>query len=195
MQNKLIILGILTSISVSTALAATNAQPAKAATTEQAAQVMLYQAPQANAAMVEKVNPSERLVGIFQQGDWIKVGDPHNGQTGWINREQYQQAVNKYFQSSIHTVYIQTASNDKGQSNIVAYENGKKLSDKEAKELYERIQKQQTEQARYMQQMFWNMHNVLDQEMHQMNEFNPWNELNIGLMPQPIIVINQAPQK
>lgn len=183
MQNKFIILGLLTGLTTSVAIAANS----KAT---DIAQIALYNAPQANAKVIEKINPGDQLVSIFHQGNWIKVGDPHNGQTGWINREQYQQAINKYFQTNIHTVYIQTASNDKGEPHIVAYENGKKLSDKEAKALYQRIQKQQAEQARYMQKMFWNMHNVLDQQI-QTNEINPWNELSIGIIPQPIIVINQ----
>jgi hypothetical protein len=157
------------------------------------AEVIIYQSPQTNSTVVEKINPGERLVGIFNQGDWIKVGDPRNGQTGWVNREQYQQVINKYFQSNIQTVYIRTASNDKNAPNIIAYQNGKKLSDKDAKQLYQRIQKQQLEQTQYMQKVFWNMQNVMDQNIHELNQpFNPWNELNIGLMPQPIIVINSS---
>lgn len=192
MRFSLIIFTAVVGLASSTIIAA----PAKTATPSQPitkAEIVIYQSPQANAAVVEKLSPNQRLVGIFNQGDWIKVGDPRNGQTGWVNREQYQQAVNHYFQSTIQTVYIRTASNDKSVPNVVAYQNGKKLSDKEAKELYQRIQKQQLEQSQYMQKMFWNMQNVMDQDIHEINQpYNPWNELNIGFMPQPIIVINNS---
>lgn len=187
-----VLVGCLSSTVVAASTPTT--QPASKATDSvNRSEIVIYQLPQTTSAVVEKLKPGKRLLGIFNQGDWIKVGDPDNGQTGWVNRDQYQQAMNRYYQTNIQTVYIHTASNTKGEPRIVAYENGQKLSDKKAKELYQRIQKQQIEQTRYMQRMFWDMQNVMDQQIHELNQpYNPWNELNIGFMPQPIIVINES---
>src|SRR3990167_9092815 len=93
MRSSLIILSAFTSCLVSSVIMAAT----------QNTKIVVYQSPKMNTTVIEKLNPGEHLVGIFQQGDWIKVGDPRNGQTGWVNRDQYQQAMNQYFQSNMQT--------------------------------------------------------------------------------------------
>lgn len=124
-------------------------------------QIVIYSAPNKTAKVEKKVDPTERLIPIYQKKNWIKVGDPKNGETGWINRDQYNAAMSAYYQPEVQTVFIRTTQNskEKPKVDVIAYKNGKKLSEKEAKSLYRRINEQQKREARYFQQMFWDMDN------------------------------------
>lgn len=121
-------------------------------------EVMIYSQPSESSKVIEKINPNVRLVEIFQKSkDWIKVGNPNNGNVGWINQQQYQQAWNEFNQPNIKTIFVQYSKNDKNgkpEMNVIAYQNGKKVSDKEAKELYEKIKKQNSAEQKQMQQFF-----------------------------------------
>lgn len=67
--------------------------------------------------------------------------------------------------SRLVTINVQDTSTQPGKTKILAYKNGKKLSDKEAKELYHQLSK---EQARFDQEMdhFWH------QSIKQMREMS-----------------------
>lgn len=104
-------------------------------------QVILYTEPSADSKEVAKVNLWHVLVPIFKKGDWVKVGDPIDGNVGWVNMKQYRAAVSAFSKSQFKTIYIQT--NDKvGKPALVVYEDGKKVSKKRAKEIYNKMQKQ-----------------------------------------------------
>lgn len=51
-----------------------------------AKEVNLYDQPNANAKIVSKIDLAAGVIPIFtpQPGDWMKVGDPNNGNTGWV---------------------------------------------------------------------------------------------------------------
>ncbi|WP_267256415.1 SH3 domain-containing protein [Coxiella endosymbiont of Ornithodoros maritimus] len=59
------------------------------ATTQQSQQssppVNLYEKPQSNAKILKTLSPTVRLILIYHQKDWVKVGDPRNGEIGWLN--------------------------------------------------------------------------------------------------------------
>ena len=57
--------------------------------------IKLYTKPSTRASVVTKINPLKNLVPIYQKGAWVKVGDPENGDVGWININEYQSAVRK----------------------------------------------------------------------------------------------------
>ncbi len=188
---------VLTTVALSLGLAAAVSGFAATSNTmqQETSQVNIYQNPDVKAHVLEKINPAQRLVPIFHKGNWIKVGDPQNGEVGWINRQEYQKAMSAYYEPNIQTLYIHTTPGQNGQStiNVVAYKNGKKLSDKEAQVLYKRIEIQQKKQAEYMQRVFWNMDNVLESEMHHMPQYFVAPP-NMGFAPefiQPVIVVTQ----
>ncbi len=87
-----------------------------------------------------------RLVPIIRHHEWIKVGLQPSGEVGWINIKQYQQAINQYYkpQSESFSVTItRDQSTGEPTRHIEATRNGKKLSQHEAKELYQRMQAEQ----------------------------------------------------
>ena len=51
-----------------------------------AANINLYDQPKADAKMVGKIDPAIGVIPIFSSTDgrWLKVGDPRNGNVGWI---------------------------------------------------------------------------------------------------------------
>lgn len=137
----------------------------------------LYQSPGLQSTVLQKVISPESLIPIYHKNGWIKVGNLHNGQVGWVNREQYHKAIETYYQPDIQKVFIYIKHNGKEENpviNVVAYKNGKRLSDKEAGQLYQNIEKQQAQASRYMKQAFWRMNHLMAdlmvEQMHEMNQ-------------------------
>lgn len=50
----------------------------------------LYDQPKTDAKVVGKIDTESGFVPIFtpKPGDWMKVGDPKNGNVGWIQTKQ-----------------------------------------------------------------------------------------------------------
>lgn len=171
-------LGLITVVMAHTAMAASHAVADD--------NVKLYQSPNSK-QVITNLPASSHLVPIFRQGDWLKVGNRANGQTGWVNIKQYRAARERYLQPDVQTVFIHTERNHSGKPviNIVAYKDGKKLSDKEAKALYSRMAKEQRQQQRY-----WRHFN----HMMQIQERDMDNLLNDNLMEMsPPLVLEPGP--
>lgn len=191
---------LLSSLSISaalfiagTAVAADAAKPAVnvAKPKPSLPMVTLYAMPEIHAAVVEKVSPAERLVAIFEQGDWIKVGDPRDGKVGWINHKLYQQALNEWYKPNVQSYFIQTVKNTDGKPGvkIIAYSNGKKLSDSEAKAMYAKMQKENERQWQEMHRLNAEMAQVFAHQRQWMNEnFDVLSA--VDLMP---VVVDQSP--
>ena len=136
------------------------------------ARIKLYQQPQAG-QVIAQLPVNIRLVPIYQQGKWVKVGDPRNGQVGWVDLAQYRKAREQFLRPDIQTVYIQINKNEKDGKptlNIVAYKNGKQLSQAQANELYKQMRDQQQASWRNMRHFFWQA----DRDLFQARRmFNP----------------------
>ena len=55
-----------------------------------------------------KINVNEHIVPIFQQNGWTKVGNPQNGDVGWVNNDEFTNKpfanrAQPYFSSTIVT--------------------------------------------------------------------------------------------
>lgn len=128
--------------------------------------IHLYESPEVTAKIIKTLPASARLVAIIQKGDWMKVGDQQDGSTGWINLSQYHQVkkqyYQRYFQTNFETVFVHTYKDNNGKTVIEAYRDGKKLSEDEAKKLYEKSQAEAHKQWEGMQQF----NRMLDHEMH-----------------------------
>lgn len=140
------------------AIATTDNQNTKPITTaqnqDQNTEVLLYEEPNTN-KVIQKLSPDifeNELIPIYKKGDWIKVGISSNGQVGWINTRQYDEARENYYRPDIQTVFIQKKSDEKGKPsvNIVAYKNGKPLSQPEAAKLYQKLRDDQENQLENM---------------------------------------------
>lgn len=176
----------------SLALAAT--EPAKNTATSPTPvdSITLYRTSEAK-EVLKRLPPNTRLVPIFQQGNWVKVGNPQDGTVGWIDLVQYQKAREAYYRPDIQTIYVHvdTSNNAKPVLNVVAYKNGQALSKDEAMKLYQRLRKQQEAQFQGMQKFSMNMEQMMNQDFLNAQRFfdsawmnPPWMEPVI-LVPAP----------
>ena len=55
--------------------------------------INLYATPAKSATVVGKIDDGAKMVPIIStpQGDWMKIGDPENGNVGWINLSDVKQ--------------------------------------------------------------------------------------------------------
>lgn len=153
--------------------------------------VKLYNKPDDKGAVIRQLAPNIRLIPIYQQGDWIKVGNPQDGQVGWINALQYQKARTAYYRPDIQTLYVHIDGANKGKKptlNVVAYNNGKRLSDKDALALYHKLRAEQQKQYQRMQQFSLSMTQMMQQDfMNAQRMFNSsWMQ---PTWMQPIILV------
>lgn len=164
------------------------------ADTHSTPQVILYESNN-DKKIIQTLPPTVRLVRIYQEGDWIKVGNTTDGTVGWINRLQYQKTLEAFNQANIQEIFIsQTMDKDhKPQIKIVAYQNGKPISEKEAQSLYDKMKKQQKLQAQYWQALNQNM---LYWQDHMLSDFFQDPFFNqTALLPIPIMVIEKSGSK
>lgn len=162
-------------------------------------QVKLYSAPESDAKVLKEVPVTSRLVPIFREGAWIKVGDRQDGFVGWINVKQYHQAKRAYYQNYFNekteTVYIHSEQDGKKGQKIVAYRNGKKLTEEQAKALYGKMQQQQKQQWRAMQRFNRQMNRMMENDFAGMNRaFNGMFNAPVMMMPGIVVIEHQPAQ-
>ncbi len=128
--------------------------------------ILLYDKP-SNGKVVQRLAPNARLVPIYQDGNWVKVGNPRNGDTGWVNLVEYQKARYNYYRPDIQTLYVHINNTGKSRPtlNVIAYKNGKKLTEKEASALYKRLRSQEKAQFQRVQKLSWSMQSMMDQDV------------------------------
>lgn len=52
--------------------------------------ITIYSKPDSKDEHYFVTKPQKELVGFYKQGQWIKVGDLENGQSGWITQQDFQ---------------------------------------------------------------------------------------------------------
>ncbi len=158
--------------------------------------IALYKNPDGK-EILKRLPSNVRLVPIFQQGNWAKVGNPQDGSVGWIDLVQYQKAREQYYRPDIQTIYVHVDTSDHGKPvlNVVAYKNGQALSKEEATKLYQRLRKQQEAQFQSMQKFSMNMEQMMNQDFLNAQRFFDSAWANPTGMEPVILVPAPAPQK
>jgi hypothetical protein len=144
--------------------------------------IMVYDNPADNAKVVDKLDPTTLLVPIYRQGQWLKVGNPNNGDVGWINIDQYRKLIAAFSKSQVQNVFVQTVAlspSGDGKKTVV-YENGKQVNDKRAAEIIKQMNTQQKELQERMTKFNDNMQKMFDESMQNFNKL---------MMDMPTIVI------
>lgn len=147
---------------------------------------------------------SQHFVRIYQKGDWLKIGDIRNGDTGWINVQQYHDMIRRLYdaeEKTLQTVFIQVRKhkNKHGKEKIkfIAYKNGTRLSHKEAKHLYDEMRKDDLRRYRYMRHTFRHWDNAMD-DLWEDPFFYSWNRPIsrpwFSNRMEPVIVIHAFPE-
>lgn len=166
----------------------TPVQIAQSATTTKS--ITVYSEPANNAKVIEQVTQSNKLVPIYANGTWLKVGDSTNGQIGWVNSQQYQQLQTAQNNASTTQVVFVESNHSTGapNSNIIAYKNGQRLSDAEAKALYAQMTQQQMAMNKQLAAYQAAMNHLLQQDMQAFN--NTFATMSNMPVIQPVIVVN-----
>lgn len=159
--------------------------------------IILKDAPNQNAKVLANINPAQPLITIFEKGNWVKLANPSNGQVGWANIMQYETTMRAFYEpkTETQTVWIQSQKGDKNTVvKITAYQNGKKLSEKDAAQLYKKLQREQLNEWRQMQEFDRRMSDALISQARFFNHaYNQPLWMNVPMQPS-IVIINPAPQ-
>lgn len=155
--------------------------------------INLYESPNVNSKIEKKLPVNTDLIAIYHQDNWVKVGDREDGSTGWIHLPQYRAAKHDfyrdYFHSNMSSIYMSTMKDKNGKTIIEAYRNGKKLSDADAKKMYDDMQIQERKQWQAMQRFNQDMDQQLLDEQRFMNS----TFISPAFMMPGFVVIEQQP--
>jgi hypothetical protein len=153
-----------------------------------AKEIALYAEPKADAKVEGKADLAVGIIPIFSTADgkWVKVGDPRNGNVGWVKSDDMSNGGQSTF------IFSQRISSDgKGPKSfqLIQYGNPQKLSADQIKSIQE-MQKQQ-ESARH------SMQKLMDEMMQQVNSLYLPSTNNMAPSPivMPIIVIPGTAQQ
>lgn len=119
--------------------------------------VLFYAEPNEHSKVVTEVDPTTPFVTIYRTSDWVKVGNQKNGDTGWISLKQYREVVHPkpVIQSVVMTVTDQPNKIEKTE--IIAYKDGKKLDDKEARKLWNEMKDRHSQMEKHWRRMHQEM--------------------------------------
>jgi hypothetical protein len=163
--------------------------------------VKLYESP-SSSKVVATVPVNTDMVPIIYKKDWAKVGVRPNGQVGWVNLPKYEKARSDFFRPDIQTVYINSSENNNGKPtiNIVAYKNGEKLSDTQAKAFYKKMLMQQQTEQRAQRRYWHHFNNVMRMQQRDMDQVvnddsTFMSQPQIILMPGPVILPKDAKRR
>lgn len=105
--------------------------------------INLYQDPKSDAKIVGSINPEAGVVPIYtsKTGDWVKVGNPNNGNVGWVKSSDLVQSG---VSNSGFSFTQQIVNTGKGPESYV-FKLGvpAKLSKEQSDALYNQVMKQQ----------------------------------------------------
>lgn len=88
------------------------------------------------------VNAPWMVIMYSADKKWAKVANRDNGRVGWINQKDYLQTLKTTAKKTFQAVIVSTQrKNNKVTESVIAYRNGKQLSQHEARELYEELKK------------------------------------------------------
>lgn len=144
--------------------------------------IFLYSQPTTHAQPVEQIPPQVKLIEIYRQNNWVKVGDPTNGKVGWLTDIAYQVSQTSVAQ----IVFLQIKPGNNSTENIVAYRNGQKLSEADAKKIYTQLSQQQTQ----FNQQIVQFQNSMNQLMTQFDNSAIAFSL-IPIMPSVVVIGNK----
>lgn len=148
-----------------------------------AKEINLYDQPQDKAKVVGTVDLATGIIPIFtpKNGDWMKVGDPRNGNVGWIKSSDLNNGGGATF------TFSQRIMNDgKGPHTYQIMEYGKpqNLTGEQMQTMIQKMQNQQKNVQQDMQKAVQNMVNQINSLYHQ-----TWGSTGGTPVIMPIVIL------
>jgi len=120
--------------------------------------IPLYEQPSDTSKQIGNVDIAKGVVPIFSQnnGAWIKVGDPSNGNVGWIKSNDMSGEKGS---AVTFTQRIINQGNGPQTFQYIQYGPQGQMSSQQAQALMQQVQAQQLQMQQAAQQMFQGFHN------------------------------------
>lgn len=135
--------------------------------------IMIYENPTETSKVLYKIdaNNCKKLIKIYRQKEWLKVGNSDNGQVGWINTKKCEELKDEMNRTTVKSIVINLTdkTDENGKTKIIAYKNGEQLSEKEAKELFDEFQSQQINIRKHFMKMHKEMLKMFKEWMQMWN--------------------------
>lgn len=199
-----IMLAMLIMLSASANIYATASTNKAVVSNSSEQKLALYARPDKKSDIVCHVDQWHRLIPIYRQNDWIKVGKQDDGKVGWISVEQYRNCMKSWFHPHIKSVIItiDEQRDKEGKTEIIAYKDGKKLDEKEAKQLLRRFQHNQMQMEKRFHRMHEEMGRMFDStwDMWGIDDFDDWMRSKMHtfhrmLFSSPIMIMIAQPDE
>jgi hypothetical protein len=153
--------------------------------------VNLYEQPKTDSKVVATIDSASNMIPILSApgGQWMKVGDPKNGNVGWLklsdvtNSKPGSMSTSSGFSMTEQTV---PTSNGPQTFRTIQFGNGDPMGTDKAQAILQRLQKQQAE----IQGVTQKMYNEYYRDMNALMQSNPAAFANTPFPPfMPVIII------
>jgi hypothetical protein len=155
--------------------------------------INLYDQPSTTSKVVGSINQSNKLVPIFttKAGDWMKVGDPANGNVGWVKVSDFSTAAGGATSSGF-SMSEETVNTANGPQTYRTIQFAQPENDAKTQEAIKRIVEQQQAAMQNSQRMF----NDVYKQMNDLYKSNPAAFSSFPPIMMPVMVVPQMqPQR
>jgi hypothetical protein len=122
--------------------------------------INLYEQPKADSKQIGSIDSAVGMISIFttSDGNWIKVGDPRNGNVGWIKSVDLNG-------KNINFNLIKMGD-DNHQYQVIQYGNAKPLTSAQMSNTMKQMELREQEIQKNMQKMMQDMFSIHQNWMH-----------------------------
>lgn len=152
----------------------------------------LYDQPKVDAKVIATIDSTVGMVPIFtpKDGDWIKVGDPKNGNVGWVKTSDFSNDSDLGSQLTVTEQTIRTSEGPKTYR-IIQFGTPSTLTAEQASAMTKEAQQRQQAIQESVQKMMQNFYNDMN-DLYRTNASVLGNTLTNFPMVMPIIILPQA---
>ncbi len=156
--------------------------------------INLYAEPLDNAKVISTIDLSKGVVPIYtpKEGGWVKVGDPNNGNVGWIKSSDMEVAPATFTQQVVtpasgQSQSIQTFQYGNAPSNAPLA--NPQQQQQQVQELMNKLKNDPTihpQAQQIMQKMVNDINNFYQQQLQQQQQYMNQNQKKPAPIPQPV---------
>jgi hypothetical protein len=154
--------------------------------------VNLYEQPKTDAKVVGTIDSASSMVPIIsnKEGDWMKVGDPQNGNVGWLKVSEVSNSAN----GSTNTGFSMSQTTNGPQTyRTFQFLDPKPLTPEQIKTMNVELQKRQTDIQKNTMQVIQNIFDSAN-AAYKANP-NLYNTMNFPVVvPVPVMMVPTAAQ-
>jgi hypothetical protein len=157
-----------------------------ATTISLAKSINLYDQPKTDSKIVGSIDASSSMVPIFTTptGDWIKIGDPKNGNVGWVKVSELGTNAGPFATGLSITQHTITTKEGPKTYQTIQFGVPQVMTSEQAQAFAKKMQERQVEIQQYTQKMMKDFFNDMN-SMFQTNQANFPVFVPMIVLPQP----------